>query len=653
MSIEGNEESCERSTATSLIRAKRKTSVVWDYFIRLKPNSIDGKYEVQCMICKKKFAMGPTFGTTNLKRHLEKHNPDKAKEGQNEPIDQKTYREKMSLAICRHNYAFSFVEHKGIRDIHSYLNPIARHISRNTAKSDILNLYAREKELLKAELALISSRVCLTSDMWTSLVSNGYMCVTAHYVNINWVLQKRVLIFRHVPPPHSGVVLGHFLIDFLKEWGIEKKIFALTLDNATCNKGVVDVLKNHLSLMRSLVCEGKFLHVRCGNHILNLIVKAGLAKVDAAIGKIREGVKYIKNSEVRLEKFAECLSNLGLPCSKKLRQDVPIRWNSTYQMIESALLYQQAYIHYDLVDPDFRHGLFEDEWKKVEIVATFLRPFYDITTLFSGCKYPTANLYLPNIWRIEMLLVEHKRSKDPMMTEMATSMLKKFKKYWESYNIILSIAMVLDPRYKLNFVKFCFSKLNSDSADQKVKVIEDNLKLLFEEYLIPSTTTSLSTSLPEEHACSSRNQMTEAFEEFDMFQSQLESSTSKTQLELYLEEANVDRKTNPNLDVLGFWKDNKLRYPELSLMGRDVLSVPITTVASESAFSTGGRVIGKFQSSILPANAEAKLCTRDWICGQEDLDGFKSDSDEDEIVVDLQPYVDKLRDHHISKDNPQ
>jgi len=140
------------------------------------------------MICKQKFAMGPTFGTTNLKRHLEKHNPDKAKEGQNEPIDQKTYREKMSLAICRHNYAFNFVEHKGIRDIHSYLNSIARHISRNTAKSDILNLYAREKELLKAELALISSRVCLTSDMWTSLVSNGYMCVTAHYVDINWVL---------------------------------------------------------------------------------------------------------------------------------------------------------------------------------------------------------------------------------------------------------------------------------------------------------------------------------------------------------------------------------------------------------------------------------------------------------------------------------
>ncbi|KAM3376037.1 hypothetical protein P3S68_014751 [Capsicum galapagoense] len=338
--------------------------------------------------------LNPTFETSNLKRHLLKHSIDmrKGKESQRDPIDQKTYREKISAAICRHNYPFKFVEHKGIRDIHSYLNPIVRHISRNTAKSDILNMYAREKELLKAELAKITSRVCLTSDMWSSLVSN-----------------EEILIFQHVPPPHMGTILCHFLINFLKEWGIEKKIFNLTLDNATFNNSVVDNLKNHLSLMRSLVCEGKFPYVRCGNHILNLIVKAGLEKADAAIGKIREGIKYIKNSEIRQVKFVKCLSNLGLPCSKKLHQDMPIRWNSTYQMIESALAYQQAYNHYDLINPNFRHGLLENEWKKVETVAIFLRPFYDITTLLSGSKYPTANLYLSNVWRIEMLLVEHKK----------------------------------------------------------------------------------------------------------------------------------------------------------------------------------------------------------------------------------------------------
>lgn len=108
---------------------------------------------------------------------------------------------------------------------------------------------------------------------------------------------------------------------------------------------------------------------------------------------------------------------------------MPIRWNSTYLMLESAVLYQQAYIQYKLIDTDFKYGLSEEEWKRVETIAKFLKPFYDITTLFSGSKYPTTNLYLHNVWRIQKLLEEERNSYDPVMSEMATSMLKKFKKY--------------------------------------------------------------------------------------------------------------------------------------------------------------------------------------------------------------------------------
>ena len=47
-------------------------------------------------------------------------------------------------------------------------------------------------------------------------------------------------------------------------------------------------------------------------------------------------------------------------------------------------------------------------------------------------------------------------------------------------------------------------------------------------------------------------------------------------------------------------------------MARDLLTVPASTVASESCFSAGGRVVSEKMASLSPSTIEALICLKDW-----------------------------------------
>ena len=59
-----------------------------------------------------------------------------------------------------------------------------------------------------------------------------------------------------------------------------------TLDNNFANDNMQAILKGHLHLQNSLICDGEFFHMRCCAHILNLIVQEGLKVVNEALFKI-------------------------------------------------------------------------------------------------------------------------------------------------------------------------------------------------------------------------------------------------------------------------------------------------------------------------------------------------------------------------------
>ncbi|KAL3499859.1 hypothetical protein ACH5RR_038952 [Cinchona calisaya] len=151
------------------------------------------------------------------------------------PLDQNVYSEKITIAVIKHYYPFQFVEHEGIRDLHKCLNEEAIPISRNTIKAHVIRMYSRERDNLKCALGQVKSRICLVFDLWSSCTTDGCLALTTHYIDEEWVLQKQILNFCHIPPPHNDAILATGLMDLLREWGIEKKLFTLTMDNAAYN----------------------------------------------------------------------------------------------------------------------------------------------------------------------------------------------------------------------------------------------------------------------------------------------------------------------------------------------------------------------------------------------------------------------------------
>ena len=71
------------------------------------------------------------------------------------------------------------------------LQPTFSCIGRQTIHNDCVSMFERMKRDLHGELQMINSRICFTSDLWTSNQKLGYICLIAHYIDHDFVLQKK------------------------------------------------------------------------------------------------------------------------------------------------------------------------------------------------------------------------------------------------------------------------------------------------------------------------------------------------------------------------------------------------------------------------------------------------------------------------------
>ena len=200
-------------------------------------------------------------------------------------------------------------------------------------------------------------------------------------------------------------------------------------------------------------------------------------------------------------------------------------------------------------------------------------------------------------------------------------MKEKYDKYWgdvNKMNKLIYVVVVVEPRYKLEFLEFALVEEYENEIGWKLandtKLV---VKELFQEYKKTcqpkSTQTQVNQGQSSNKSSNVSSRIQSALGERFMRQ-KMESGEveSKCELDVYLKESVYVTK-NDEFDILKWWKVNSSRFPILAQLARDVLAIPISTVASESAFSTGGRVLDPYRSSLSPKVVEGLLCAQDWL----------------------------------------
>ncbi|XP_074377996.1 zinc finger BED domain-containing protein RICESLEEPER 3-like [Apium graveolens] len=301
--------------------------------------------------------------------------------------------------------------------------------------------------------------------------------------------------------------------------------------------------------------------MRCLAHIVNLIVLDGLKLKNnlQAVERVRAAVKFVKNSPARLQRFKDLVSVLKIESKSLLSLDVPTRWNSTYEMLEIALKFKSIFgmfgLHkeIDLGDGEISNiGPPEDsDWDLVRKLIVFLESFFILTNNVSASLSVTANSAFDG---------------DTLLCQIQQVAYELFDEYTGLYT---PASVPLFEPDSQSEPKICDIKSMKSSILDKVKKFQ-------------SSTGSKGKYM-----------------------------SIRPEFERYLNEEGGE----DDVEILKCWKLNSPRFSILARMAHDILAMPVSTVASEAAFSTGGRTLDQFRSSLTPKvkTVQGLICGQDWL----------------------------------------
>ncbi|TXG48371.1 hypothetical protein EZV62_027665 [Acer yangbiense] len=324
-------------------------------------------------------------------------------------------------------------------------------------------------------------------------------------------------------------------------------------------------------------------------------------------GYVRVPKHIIKSDCIRV--FDEMKKNLISELSnfhegRNFKPDSETSWNSTYRMLQSCSNYNSVITDfYNRMQND--SVLCEEDWEISFGFMEFLEVFYNATMVFSGVYSSTSCAVLCELCDISDVFNKYK---DHLrFIDICKIMAEKLRKYLESMPPVLYLAAIMDPRIKLEGLELLLNEISQNLSlpffinMNDIKNVLDSYFNAYKSKFASTTKVSVSTS------STSWSLLDKVHEQKYGVRSELEKYLAiDFTFSLTLEDLE-------QFNVLAWWKMHEKGFPVLSILARDLLTLPMSTLVSESVFKTGNHRVLNMERSMLPVEiVESLLCIKDW-----------------------------------------
>lgn len=242
---------------------------------------------------------------------------------------QEAITKKLTEFICKDMRPVNISQGDGFKEFIREIEPRYTISSRGTITNRIVKLYNTTKENIRKIIS--GQSIALTTDGWTSVATDSYVTVTAHFINEDWEMKDIVLQTTEFKKSHTAENVAEVIDNILREYNVShESVLAITTDNAG---NYINAVERHLQVT----------DLPCMAHTINLAVRRGLAvrAIETPLSRLKATALHFNKSPTDSYLLEAKQKLLGVKHAQ-LINDCATRWNSTYDMVCRAAEQQAA-----------------------------------------------------------------------------------------------------------------------------------------------------------------------------------------------------------------------------------------------------------------------------------------------------------------------